>query len=339
VADLVFGKAPHPEFVDGIVQKQWEGAGFLRVPPRGTGLIGTCVHSWGGGAWTTPAWKSIFDLFSPGGERHHDALVDYSVQKDGSIVRLNDPRGTRSPHANGGSDGLEGDGPAFVRKLGGAAINSRLVSIEREGGSEPMTPAQLESLAALIAYWHDQARVPWDTFPLHPALGIVTQMQHWEFSGQHRQGTGCPFAGVQGQTDAYQDRARAIMRKFQTQTDQPDRVPPPEPVDNPGHDWWPKGYTVEALKARFGGVTRIKVAGLTATTDGPHAFDRNGALSNAWVKRGGDARLTVAELPRPVRWLALSHTDPDVITYDRVEWDNGWLLERNGVRATWVWSV
>ena len=73
--------------------------------------------------------------------------------------------------------------------------------------------------------------------------------------------------------------------------------------------------------------------------DGPHAFNPDGVVSNAWVKRGGDAKLKVADLPQPVRWLALSHDDPDVITYDRVEWDNGWVLERRGPRAAWVWSA
>ena len=36
---------------------------------------------------------------------------------------------------------MKGDGPAFVRKLEGAAVNSRPVLTEREGGPEPMTPA------------------------------------------------------------------------------------------------------------------------------------------------------------------------------------------------------
>src|SRR6185436_20682967 len=109
--------------------------------------------------------------------------------------------------------------------------NSRLVSIETEGKGEPMTPALMASLAALIAYWHDQAEVPHDQFPTNPQAGCVTQMQHWEFSSAHKAGTGCPFAGVQGQTDAYQAAAREILKRYQAE-------PAYAEIDPPGLVAW-----------------------------------------------------------------------------------------------------
>ncbi len=79
MADLILGKVPHPDFVDAIVTRRWQSAGLVRVPSRGPELVGTCRHSWGRSACTSSAQRSIFDLFSPGGERRHDALVDESL--------------------------------------------------------------------------------------------------------------------------------------------------------------------------------------------------------------------------------------------------------------------
>lgn len=222
-----FGRVPHPPYDRLIATKRGPGNGFSAVSSRE--IVGTCVHrTWGYG---TGEWYQAF--FSIGGERHDDALVDYYVDRRGRIAMLNDPRGTRAPWANGDANGLEGDGPAYVAKLGVSAINARLVSIETEGKTEPLTPECLASLAALIAYWHDQARVPWDRFPYNPTTDCVTQMQHWEFSSAHKKGSGCPFAGVQAQTDEYQAATKEIMRRYQTEA-------PPEFValDPPGLVAW-----------------------------------------------------------------------------------------------------
>jgi len=70
-------------------------------------------------------------------------------QWDGVILRWNDPRGRRSAWANGGSDGLEGDGPLFVRTRGVNAINRDLVSIERSDGANPATPVSAKQAESI----------------------------------------------------------------------------------------------------------------------------------------------------------------------------------------------
>jgi hypothetical protein len=315
---LTFRRVPHPPYIDKIVPKPaGSGQGHIVVPPRKN--VGTCVHYWGGRAWTNPAWQSIYNLFS--GERLWDALTDYSVQRDGSIVRLNDPRGTRSPYASGGNEGLAGDGPAFVRVLGVAAINARLVSIETEGAGEPMTPAQLESVAALVAYWHDQDDVPWDQFPLNPKYGVVTQMQHWELGKR-----ACPGRGVRDQTDAYQDRTRAIMKQYQTASVQPPVVPPLKPPTPQVPYSAAKDQAF--LRERFGTLPRYDATGKVI---GSYPFDPTGMISNAWLQRCDAEDIW----PPAVVWEVFEEDAP---VKQRVVFESGWVLNDLGEKGGWTWA-
>ncbi len=323
---LVFGRVTKPPIIEAIVPKPYDGAGFTRVVPRRNRLVGSCLHSWYGNAWTTPRWKSIYSLFATGGERQFDALVDFSVQKDGTIVMLNDPFGTRSPWANGGSNGLEGDGPAFVRALGVGAINDRLLSIEREGAGEPMPPVQLEAVAHTIAWLHDLdlpgMRVPWDAFPLNPKVNLVTQMQHYEFATK-----GCPFPGVIAQTDAYQDRARSIMKAAQTAVAVPAPTPPPAPVTNPGHTIYPAGMDEQKARAAFGTGRRINPDGTTHI----FGFDPKGLISNAWLAEGAKR----GAFPAVRTWYVLGEGTE---RRDLVTFADGWeLFSDAAVRSSWRW--
>jgi hypothetical protein len=237
---LTFGRVLHPPFVNRDIPSAqttaWDDLGPRRP-------LGVCWHSMVGTLWGT-------DAYFRGGP----ALTDYGIggatdgsRWDGVILRWNDPRGRRSPWANGGSDGLEGDGPLFVRTLGVDAINRDLVSIERSDGGEvstPLSPKQAASLCLLTAYWFDQAHVPWDRFPLNPAHGVVTHMLHLEFATK-----GCPFAPVVERVAELQDRVRALLKT--AQTGEPGKAPvrPPKPV-RPDHDWWPQGYDLAPRRPR-----------------------------------------------------------------------------------------
>jgi hypothetical protein len=86
---------------------------------------------------------------------------EYLLQKvnyDGITGKVSKNRAGR---ANGGADGLEGDGPLEARRFGTHAINTKLVSIERSDGGDittPISPKQFESICALTAYWFDYAQ-------------------------------------------------------------------------------------------------------------------------------------------------------------------------------------
>ena len=185
-----------------------------------------CQHSTAGTLWGTDTY------FRRGAAS--TGLTDYGIggatdgeRWDGVILRWNDPLGrahlgvssNRAGWANGGSDGLEGDGPAFVNALGIAAINRDLVSIERSDGGNldtPMSHKQFESICLLTAYWFDQAKVQWDRFPVHPDHGFATHMLHCEFSTK-----ACPYAPVTGQIDRIQSRVRELLRAAQTAPHEP----------------------------------------------------------------------------------------------------------------------
>jgi hypothetical protein len=212
---MAFGNVPHPPFENRPIVN-WNGS-FDQGSPRS--IVGTCVHRMDGNLMGTDEWF-----------RTAGALTDYGIggaldgARDGVIFRWLDPTKSIVPIASGPYDHPDGDGPAFVGAYGRAAINSRLVSIEMSGCSgawdaspgcqgwpeTEVTAAQFESLCQLIAYWHDQADVPWSSFPVHPATGVVTQMQHFEFALKP-----CPYPIVRGLTSAYQERVREIMRAAQ----------------------------------------------------------------------------------------------------------------------------
>ena len=216
---VVFGNVPHPPFQDRLINNP--NGSLNQGSPRD--IVGTCVHRMDG---TLMGTDGFFRNDLP------EALTDYGIggaldgDLDGVIFRWVDPTGPIVPFASGPFDGPEGDGPAFVNAYGASAINSRLVSIELSGCSgrpdaspgcqglpeTQVTAAQFESLCQLIAYWHDQAQVPSGQFPVNPATGVVTQMQHYEFAQK-----ACPFPIVRGLTTAYQTRVKEIMSAAQSQ--------------------------------------------------------------------------------------------------------------------------
>lgn len=348
---LTFGRVTHPPFVDRLIPdtdtRAWDDLGPRRP-------VGVCQHSMVGSLWGTDGW------FRRGAAS--SGLTDYGVggvtdgpALDGVIFRWNDPRGraatvyrtgksyvpagttgataelvspNRAGWANGGSDGLEGDGPLFVRTFGVAAINRDLVSIERSDGgstSTPMSTKQVESICALSAYWFDQAKVPWDRFPLNPAVGVVTHLLHFEFATKS-----CPHAPVTDRIDELQARIRQILKAGQSQSPAPSPLPPAVPV-RPDHAAWPAGYTLSTLRERFGALTRHNEDGRT----GRFAFDPSGVISNAWVARGAAEGRAAERLPGALHWWVL-RADSDQ-AYDLVTFDGRWTLFRPDRHVAWRW--
>jgi hypothetical protein len=346
-----FGNVLHPPFVDRLIPDRQTSAWNDLGPRR---PVGVCQHSMVGTLWGTDRW------FRRGAAS--TGLTDYGIggatdgpQWDGVILRWNDPEGraatvhlkdgdyvpagapgavayavsaNRAGWANGGSDGLEGDGPLFVRTLGVAAINRDLVSIERSDGGvtgTPMSPKQFASICALSAYWFDRAKVPWDRFPLNPAHGIVTHLLHLEFATKT-----CPHPPVTGRIDEIQARIRQILKAGQTRSDQPAPLPPEIPV-RLDHGAWPAGYEVATLRERFGRLARHD------ETEGERSFgfDPKGVISNAWVARGAAEGRTAAQLPRGLDWWVLSGGEGQA--YELVTFADRWTLFRPDRHIAWRW--
>lgn len=192
---------------------------------------------------------------------------------DGVIYQWNDPFGVCSPWANGtvnqdGVPSLDRNGPAFLNQFGTMGVNKLLVSIELSGfagytdpagvnasdppsDGTPVTAKQMESLAWLIAWVHDGARVPWSTFPAHPNYdNVVTALEHWELSLK-----ACPYEPVRRMRDQYLGRARAIMKHFQTGGVAP---VPPDVITLPGTGT--NGGVTTGTPATFAINDRIKVS-------------------------------------------------------------------------------
>lgn len=312
----VFGRAVHPNYIDAIANKAG-GSGYDTVPPRK--IVGACTHEWMGNM----SISGVRTFFScPSGERCGNALVDYTVMKDGTLIRLNDPRGTRSPWASGGGvgspGGLEGDGPAFVAKFGVNAINAGLVSCEvMKQDNEQYTDAQIDTLGKLYAYWHDQDGQLWSEHPYTTKYGIVTSFLHYEF-GTTNCGVGevDDITKVQAATRGYMKAAQLGGSDAPNPPDVPD-LPPPT---------IPGGLSLEEAKIRFGKVTKHLPDGKT-TTGG---FDPNGIISLAWAQRAAQEKVW----PRIEDWYVLTDSgEPlDVVTFS-----NNWRLMRVAERAGFQW--
>lgn len=321
---LVYGQVKHPPFVDRYIPN-WENAAWNDLGQRH--IVGVCQHTMVGTLTGTDLW------FRRGAAS--TGLTDYGVGLDGTIYRWNDPLGRRAGWANGGSDGLEGDGPLFVRTLGIDAINRDLVSIERDDRGDPYNcpfeGKQFEACALLTAHWFDQALVPWDSFPVNPHVGVVTHMEHFEFATK-----GCPHTPVISQTDALQARIRAILKAAQTATAGTTTEQPPAPVEQ-DHSKWPNGWTEAELTSRWSVPRYVDLLG----RESRHVFHADYPLPNAWVARGVKEGITkVADLPKPVRIVEIAQPDSGMVAtmavFDGKGSDN-WAAYRPSKDIAWRW--
>lgn len=348
---IVYGNVKHPPFTDRLIPDHetgaWDDLGTMSV-------VGVCQHSMVGSLWGTDGWFRRGSNPYAGGST---GLTTYGIGNstdgpdwDGKIIRWNDPLGAshnvsytgtngvphsgyvsprRSGWANGGSDGLEGDGVDFVRVFGTAGINRNLVSIERSDGGDtnsPMSSKQFESICQLSAYWFDQAHVPYNEFPLNPKYGIVTHLLHWEFATKS-----CPHTPVTSHINDIQNRIREILQAAQ-ETAEPK---PPKPP-TPSHDW-PNGWTDADLKQRWHHPVKVSLDG--GEVEAKFAPDSD--YVNTWVQRGDTEGFTEEkQLPIPERWeQTLGPNDGQVMstfTFDGAG-EHDWVLYRQSQEATWRW--
>lgn len=205
---LTFGNVPHPPHTRDIITKQ-EGLGMNDLGPRSN--FGVVYHRTEG--------RSIRGT----GEFFKDpstmALTQYGVGapppceagEDGDIFMWSDPIGNVAPWASGPANGLEGDGIAFHAKFGPNAINRDLIAIEISGlQDDPISDTTKNAVAAISAFWADQAGIPYHTYPLNPKTGLVFTYWHREFAIKE-----CPFHVVMAATSDIIARTKEIMRAHQ----------------------------------------------------------------------------------------------------------------------------
>jgi hypothetical protein len=320
------GRVAKPPVVARHLGPDRKPRGWSRLGTRR--IVGTCVHRMEG---TLRGTEQHFLSNDPHGR---DALTDYGIggaldgDLDGIIWEWLGEDDDRSPWASGPADGLEGDGPAFVRAYGVAAINRDLRSIELSGkGETPVTPKQFKALCHLVAYVHDRAGVPWDRFPDHPVTGVVTQLQHWEIARK-----GCPGRVVRDLTHAYQARVRSILKAAQTGKPTGSALPPP-PSRAPRRE---DNFDVAVLAWQFGSTTRTLADGTLERWrpgDPPRrfSFDAKGVVSNAWLQRAKREGV----YPRVADWRQFITASGEPT--DAVLFANGWTLSRHTPNGPWTW--
>lgn len=330
-----------------IVKKPGERAGFDRVVSRKNRIAGVCDHITAGRG-TIEGYAAFFGT---GGERAWDALVDILIDRDGNWAWYNYPYddalgGTRAGWANGGADGLEGDGPAYVRVFGIEGVNSCLVSKEHvavEG--EDLTPAQEDTSVRITAAVMQRAKVKWDEYPLNSNVGCVTELQHYEFATKP-----CPGTVVRNSTDRRQNQVRSLLKIAQT-TPKPGTtpssttttrppvtpttpgpitpVPPTKPVENPAHDLYPDGMdSLEKAEAAFGTGEKHYADG----HDHGFGFNPTSAVSLAWLKEFAEEGIW----PQVDEWWELENSNGtirQVVTFKR----SPRVLVHMADRAGWRW--
>jgi hypothetical protein len=324
---LNWAPRPYPPMRRAIVSKPAEGAGFYRVAPRGPRVAGCCNHITDGDPGGDEIeWYRRF--FSTGGERAWDALVDVVIARDGEIGLLNDWRdtnrgGTRAGWANGGVDGLEGDGIEFYRQY--PAINDVLVSKEHVArAGQALTDAQLEASIALSAAVAHNSGCPWHSYPRNPAKqNVVIEQQHRNFATKS-----CPAEPfISTHFPVLVREVKAQLTVWQTGSTNPGTSPasgsPPVPAPLPPVEpSYPFGFTREAIEFFFGTLTRY---------DGEtFGFDPAGPISLLWLARCR----AEGKFPEAESWSLFGGRDV-------VQWEGGWMAIRDGggadPKAVWTW--
>lgn len=329
----VYGKVPKPKFVWAPVYKR-AGAGYNQLSAVRK-LVGVAFHEWMGVSSLT-FHKQFFACSSPGvcpssytcypGERCADALVDGFVMKDGTMVLINDPWGTRAPWASGGGGPYEGDGAAFASVFGSAGFNSRLFSVEVvKLTNENYTAAQIQTLGEWSAYIHDQDGQAWDEHPYTSKYKCVTDILHYEASA----GTSCGRNELDDVTKV-QAVAKQIMRSYQEQITVPGPIQPEVPVqpDPP----LPGNADANKAAAAFGSLRRVNT--INDSVSSGHTYDPKGPISLEYTRQCVAAYgLDYSKWPTGEDWVVMNDSGK---TLQIITFSNDWRLVSAAERAGWA---
>lgn len=310
---------PYPAMVPLIVRKPQDGAGFDRCPFRRPLIRGFCTHITDGGG-QIEGIKALFE-----GPRAYDALADLVIGRDGRIGLLNDWRdpangGTRAGWANGGTDGLEGEGIAYFRKF--PDINVNLVSCEHiAAAGQAWTDAQIASSIEVRTALAQELRIPAATYPVKPEWGVSSEQQHRNFATKPDPGE--PY--ISTLDPIVRREVKAKLAAWQGDVTTP---PPPPPADPTRYTRF--GFTLEQISGYFGTMRRFNRDG--TTDDLP--FDPKGPLSLLWMARcNQEGKFPEAE--------ELHIYDSTIAPGEEqfATWEGGWVcyLPLNNQMAGWRW--
>ena len=233
------------------------------------------------------------------GDAREKARTDFGIGL-GKVYQWTPLVGNVAPWANGPASDVEGDGVAFVKRYGVAAVNRDVASIEIAGMYETAVPGpDLDRIVETVAWIVDgAARVPWDRWPknndgLHMLLG------HYEFGPKE-----CPGSVVRALYPAIIERVRDRLKQYQV-GDVPG--PLPQPPTRASKIALPDGVTLHAASVWFG----------------PH-WDPNGSVSVLWLE----------EATRTGRYPVLTQFDPVDTVPRRFRFADGlvFIADKDGVR-------
>jgi hypothetical protein len=242
---IVFGRVPHPPFVDRLIPDQSNRAWNALGQRTAKGVV--YHRQQGPSNWGTDAY---FRTPPPGGLGNCppadqppnfnwggcNGLTDYGVdQHSGEILRWNDPLGqahagvsaNRAGWASGPTNrqSANADGRAFLEDHGWDfnVVNRDQVSIEIAGFyGDPISAACKDAVAALSAHFADAFRIPWDSYPLVPGKAYNFTRWHNEFCGMEVKP--CPGRVVMNETTDIINRTIAILKRFQVDERAPEFV-------------------------------------------------------------------------------------------------------------------
>jgi len=145
---------------------------------------------------------------------------------DGVIYQWNDPTGkshpgvsaNRAPWASGPVNKPYGDGLAFLQdnNMDLNVVNRDEAAIEISGNyDDPVSDKARKAIVMLTAYYADQAKIPYTSFPIIPGKGYSFVRWHQEFTI----GTGkvCPGSVVMNLTNQMMTEIQAYMKTYQDQ--------------------------------------------------------------------------------------------------------------------------
>lgn len=332
---LVFGRVPIPaelELHDIVSNGPNTAFDYLGVRRN----LGTCTHRMVGSLLGTHGYFQ--------GEAAGKSLTDFGIggtwdgDLNGTAYQWV-PKGIEiAPWANGPATDLEGDGVAFVQALGINAVNRDIRAIELSDGGNYLDPwgpeAQAKQWAtyiALMAYLFDQAEVPWDSYPVNPAVEVVTDLEHWEIGPKE-----CPFGPVRQLVNQRQAAIRAVLKMHQTGVGTtPEPIPAPKPVIIP----YSASLDQTFLKRRWGSLKRVYVNGEPARDPETkrvkyYRWNPKWVPCSAWVARAKEAG---GEYPKPGDWTSIAKPKKGG-PVSQIEFENGWVLLHFDDSRGWRWA-